>query len=65
MREERDSLGEMVLADEAYFGIGTARLAMALPAIGPSFPMEIVEGIVQIRAAQAVDWRSHQREKAR
>ena len=56
MREERDSLGEMVLADEAYFGIGTARLAMALPAIGPSFPMEIVEGIVQIRAAQAVDF---------
>ena len=56
MREERDSLGEISLADEAYFGIGTARLAMALPAIGPAFPMEIVEGLVQIRAAQAIDF---------
>lgn len=56
MREERDSLGEMQLADEAYFGIGTARLSMALPSIGPAYPLEIVEGIIQIRTAQSVDF---------
>jgi len=57
MRQERDSLGELQIEGNAYYGIGTARVMEALSATGPEFPVEIAESVVRIRAAQAIDFR--------
>ena len=61
MRQERDSLGELLLSDEACYGIGTARLIAALPVSDRPFPVEIAKAIIQIREAQAIAfWRNGQ-----
>ena len=54
MRQERDSLGEVQLSDEEYFGIGTARLLNAVTIRDPGFPREILHNILRVRHAQAI-----------
>ena len=54
MRQERDSLGELLISDDAYYGIGTARLSAALSVSDRPFPAEIAQAIIRIREAQAV-----------
>ncbi len=53
-RNERDSLGELSLSADNYFGIGTARLIGAVPVAGPDFPVEILHNILLVRRAQAI-----------
>jgi len=54
MRQERDSLGDLLLSDDDYFGIGTARLSATATLPGVAFPMEIPYNIVRVRQAQAI-----------
>lgn len=64
MRCEQDSLGEMQLPDEAYYGIATARLLKLAALPGPAFPPEVASNIIRVRQAQAIafgrnkTWRS-------
>jgi aspartate ammonia-lyase len=54
MRLEKDSLGEIQLNEEAYYGIGTARLLAAVGAVGPLLPKELAINLVRLRQSQAV-----------
>lgn len=53
MRQERDSLGDVQIPDEAYYGIGTVRLSSVLSLSDRVLPPEIVKALVCIRQAQA------------
>lgn len=54
MRRERDSLGEWLLSEDDYFGIGTARIVSAIDITGPCVPREIGANVIRIRQAQAI-----------
>lgn len=54
MRLERDSLGEVQIADEEYIGVGTERLATMVGVNGTDMPVELPLNIVRVRKAQAV-----------
>ena len=53
MRQERDSLGDVQIPGEAYYGIGTARLLETLSLLDREFPSEIARALVCVRQAQA------------
>ena len=53
MRREQDSLGEFQLAEDEYFGIGTARLLSVVEAVGPCLPKLLALNVVRVRQAQA------------
>ncbi len=54
MREERDSIGEALLPQNAYYGIETFRLIEAANSFEAGFPIEIPYNIVRVRHAQAI-----------
>lgn len=54
MRQEQDSLGDMQLLDEEYFGIATARLLAVADSFGPAIPRSLATNIVRVRQAQAM-----------
>ena len=54
MRQEQDSLGEVRLSDEEYFGISTARLLAVADSFGPRIPQRLAKNIVRVRQAQAL-----------
>lgn len=53
MRREQDSMGEFQLAEDEYFGIGTARLLSVVEATGPCLPKLLAVNVVRVRQAQA------------
>jgi aspartate ammonia-lyase len=53
MRSEQDSLGEIQLFENDYFGIGTARICGVVKSLGPCFPKRLIVNIVRVRQAQA------------
>lgn len=54
MRQEQDSLGEIQLSENAYFGIATARLLAIVAAFGPEIPPKLAVNIIRVRQAQAM-----------
>ena len=56
MRQEQDSLGEVRLSDEEYFGISTARLLAVADSFGPRIPQRLAHNIVRVRQAQALTY---------
>lgn len=53
MRTEKDSLGEMEVPDDVYYGIHTARSLKNFNISGEMFPVEIVYNIARIKVACA------------
>jgi len=54
MRTERDSLGEMRLPDDAYYGPQTARAVANYPVSGRRLPDEFIVATAQIKRAAAL-----------
>ena len=54
MRIENDSLGEMQIPDEAYYGIQTARALTNFPISGLTAHPSLVESMVYIKKAAAL-----------
>jgi aspartate ammonia-lyase len=54
MRRENDSLGEMQIPDEVYYGIQTARALTNFPISGLTAHPSLVEGMVYIKKAAAL-----------
>ncbi len=54
MRQEQDSLGEIQLSENAYFGIATARVLAVVAAFGPAIPSKLAVNIIRVRQAQAL-----------
>jgi len=53
MRIEKDSLGELSIADDVWFGIHTTRSIQNFNAAGEAVPLAIVYAIVRLKAACA------------
>ncbi|MFH0880867.1 MAG: aspartate ammonia-lyase [Lentisphaerota bacterium] len=53
MRTEKDSLGEIQIPDEAYYGVHTARSLGHFGLSGEAMPMEIILAIVKLKWACA------------
>jgi len=53
MRIERDSMGEMTVPDNVWYGIHTCRSMQNFGAAGETMPLEIVHAIVQLKSACA------------
>jgi len=53
MRIEKDSLGEMKIPDQAWYGIHTVRSMGNFNAAGEAIPLEIIRAMVQIKSACA------------
>ena len=54
MRQERDALGDWQIAEDAFYGIATARLVSAITIPGPAFPAELPRNFLRVRQAQAI-----------
>ena len=53
MRSEQDAIGEVLLSEKEYFGIGTARLCTLIKPFGPCIPERLIVNVVRVRQAQA------------
>jgi aspartate ammonia-lyase len=53
-RKERDSLGELSVPEEVYYGIHSLRASLNFPISGMKNPVSMVRAIVQIKRAAAV-----------
>lgn len=53
-RVERDSLGEMELSDDAYYGVQTARAMVNFPVSGMRERLEFIQAYVTIKKAAAL-----------
>ncbi|MGE5672500.1 MAG: class II fumarate hydratase [Mycobacterium leprae] len=53
MRTERDSMGEMQVPDEAYYGASTARAVRNFPISGQGMPRPFIQALGLIKAAAA------------
>jgi len=54
MRIEKDSMGEMEVPDEAYYGVQSCRSLANFDVAGEKLPLEIIYGIVKLKWACAV-----------
>src|SRR5262245_22060485 len=53
MRVERDSMGELPVPAQAYYGANTQRAVLNLPISDLRFPRRFIEAIGQIKSAAA------------
>lgn len=54
MRKEKDMLGEMLIPDEAYYGIHTARALENFPITGRRIHNELIKALVLVKKAAAI-----------
>jgi len=54
MRTERDSMGEMQVPDEAYYGVQSCRSLNNFDVAGEVLPLEIIYGMVRLKWACAL-----------
>ena len=54
MRTERDSIGEVLLPDDAYYGVQTARAKDNFPMTGRTMHPYMIDSLVQIKKAAAM-----------
>jgi len=54
MRKEKDMLGEMLIPDEAYYGIHTARALENFPITGRHIHNELIKALVLVKKAAAI-----------
>jgi len=66
MRMEKDSLGELLVPAEAYYGIQSVRASQNFPISGLRAEAELVEAVIFIKKAAAlVNSELHQLDKAK
>ena len=54
MRTERDSIGEVFLPDDAYYGVQTARAKDNFPMTGRLMHPYMIDSLVEIKKAAAM-----------
>src|ERR687884_167536 len=54
MRKERDSMGEVELPEDAYYGASTRRAELNFPISGQRFPHRFIRSLGQIKKAAAL-----------